>query len=242
MEPWHLEDTYRLVKAAFGADQEGLARESTRSIPDRQAFASYHYTEALRLTRDFERRHLSSRLLIDLHGQDGKRKRVAFDRYILKAGAHATAAVQSIHAIPDILANAVYFATGQNLKPRPFEDRKINPRSVASRLKHDDRFQSLVPLLTDTQSGDLWRHLAAVANLSKHRTVVRSSLNEDMTGTRKNFRELHFRPCEYNGDHFPSLSLQALLEPEHYRLSIAVLTLGHELNACLQRDPARSLP
>jgi hypothetical protein len=238
VERWHLEETYALVKASFGSKQENVARDSTRSVLDRQWFTGYHYTEALRLTRDFDRRYLTGSLLIDLHGQDGERKRAAFERYIRKAGAHATAAVQSMHAIPDILAHAMFFATARNLRPDAPEPRKVAVPTVVASLRRDQRFKSLAPLLAATQSGNLWRHLAALANLSKHRTVVRAALSEDWTGERENHRELQFRACEYNGIGFPQLSLQALLEPEHHRLSIAVLSLGHELNACLRSDAA----
>jgi hypothetical protein len=39
----------------------------------------------------------------------------------------------------------------------------------------------LAKSLAAVQSGDGWRHLAAVSNMSKHRTVVRSALNGDLT-------------------------------------------------------------
>jgi hypothetical protein len=240
VERWDLEQTYRLVEAAFGTAQQRLARESMRSVLDRRAFASYHYIEAVRLTRAFERKYLEGSLLIDLYGQDGDRKRNAFEKYILKAGAHATAAVQSIHAVPDILAHAIYFASGQNLRPEPPEDKDISLPFVARHLKSDPRFQSLAPLLAKAQSGSSWKHVAALSNLSKHRTLVRAALSEDWSGTRKNLRELQFKSCEYHGKPYPTISLQALMEPEHHRLSIAILALGHELNACLHRDAAQA--
>ena len=43
MNRWRFEDTYALVKMAFGHKQETLARASIRSITDRQSFARYHY-------------------------------------------------------------------------------------------------------------------------------------------------------------------------------------------------------
>jgi len=238
MKPWNLEETYGLVKVVFGQAQERLARESTRSVLDRQAFTRYHYQEALRLSKTFERTHLTNSLLIDLHAQDGQRKRVAFEKYIVKAGAHATASIQSLHAIPDILAHAIYFACGQNLGPNALQERDVTLPAVVGALKHDDAFRCLAPLLSSAQSGELWRHLAAVSNLSKHRSVVRTALNEDWTGTRKNFRELQFQSFERDGKYFATQSLQALLEPEYNRLSFLIITLGHELDACLKQRAA----
>jgi hypothetical protein len=234
LAPWHLDETYGLVKAAFGRAQEALVRESTRSVLDRQAFARYHYHETLRLSKSFERTYLKKNLLIDLHGDPSGRVRNAFDRYIVKAGAHATAAAQSIHAIPDILAHAVYFATGQNLGPNVLPERKVGLPSVTGGLRRQPEFQGVGDLLSSAQSGRLWKHLVALANVSKHRSVVRTSLNEDWTGTRKNHRELHFSHFEREGERFPSVSVVALLGPEFDRLSLLIIQLGHQLNASLR--------
>jgi hypothetical protein len=72
MTPWHLDETYGLVKAALGRAQESLVRESTRSVLDRQAFARYHYHEALRLSKSFERTYLTRNLMIDTGTQPGE--------------------------------------------------------------------------------------------------------------------------------------------------------------------------
>jgi hypothetical protein len=233
---WQLDETYSLVKKIFGANYEERTRESAQSIVERQAFAHFHYTESLRLTRNFERRHLPDSLLIDLYGKNNKQKRMAFELYILKAGAHAMAAIQSVHSLPDILAHTLYFASGQDEKQNAIsDDRKIGVRTVTKTLKDDSMFQSLSPLLESAHFGDSWNHLSAVANLSKHRRVVRSMLNEDWTGKREQFRELHIRQCEYDGRHYPSISLQELLRPEYDRLSILILKIGNELNNCLRQ-------
>ena len=156
MELWHLEEMYGLIKAVFGQAQERLARSSTQSVLDQQAFARYHYQEALRLSKTFERRYLANSSLIRMHTQDGQRKRVAFEKYIVKAGAHATAAVQSLHAIPDILAHAIYFACGQNLGPNALQDKDVALPAVVGALNRDGAFRRLGPLPSSAQSGELW--------------------------------------------------------------------------------------
>ena len=238
MERWHLPPTYALIRKRFGAQQERIARESIRSALDRQEFASYHYTEVVRLKRGYERRYLTSNLLIDLHGQDGHKRRDAFERFIVKVGAHAIATVQSLHAIPDVLAHALHYATGANLAPRPMASRSISARTVASSLQKDVHFKSLSSLLAGTQSSTTWSHLSALSNLAKHRSVIRTALNEDFTGTRKELREVHFKSCEYDGAFFPAISLQALLEPAYDQLMTSTLSIGHELTSCLRREAA----
>ena len=99
-------------------------------------------------------------------------------------------------------------------------------------IRADTNFCSLAPLLTKAHSGSHWRHLAALANLSKHRSVVRASLNEDLTGLRAKHRELNFQCLEGNGEPFPAIPVRSLLEPEFPRLAALVVEVGHEPNAC----------
>lgn len=232
---WHLDETYALVRAAFGSNQEHFVRDSTQSLLDRQAFARYHYQEALRLSKAFEQSYLQNCSLIHIYTLEAQQKRVAFEKYIIKAAAHATAAVQSLHAIPDILAHVTYFACAQNLGERALKEKAIALPTVLGTLQHEQKFRALVALLAKVQSGDLWQHLAALSNSSKHRSVIRTALSEDWTGARKNLRELQFLSFERDGKSYAALSLQELLEPEYNRLSRIIISLGQELNTCLKQ-------
>lgn len=234
MAAWSLKDTYALVRKAFGAEQERLARASTQSIVDRQNFARYHFKEARRLQQTFEQKYLGKNLLMDLHGQSSERTRIAFEVFMVKAGAHATAAIQSVHAIPDILAHAVYYSIVQQTNSPALSDREVSVNTVAKLLARSPEVAVLAHMLRQSHTGESWRHLAAVANTSKHRTVVRATLSEDWTGKRKNFRELHISLFEREGRSFPAVSLQELLEPEYNRLSRLVVAIGHALTAHLR--------
>lgn len=232
---WNLFETYRLVRLVFGAEQERLVRESAGSVTNRQTFSSYHFSEAMRLSETFERNHLAGKTtLLDLHVQGAEKEERAFQEYIVEAGAHSLAAVQSLHAIPDIFAHAVYFAAGQNLRPHALSDSKISLPVVAKFLDSDSRFAALPAALRSIQSGTGWRHLSAVANMSKHRSVVRAAYSEDWTGSRANARELHVSAFERQGIHYPAVSLRELLEPEYERLMRTVISIGNELIACLR--------
>jgi hypothetical protein len=235
MSRWEFAETYELVKATFGSSQVKLASESIRSLVDREQYARYHFREMTRLTKDIERRHLKDGSVMHVYVHNNESKRAAFERYSIKASAHATASIQNIHALPDILANAVYFACGQNFQPNPLPERKIAMSAVISKIKADLRFSSLVPLLTRAQSGSDWRHLSELTNLSKHRSVVRANLNEDLTGRRERHRELHFQAFERNAEYFPSISVQSLLEREYLRLATLIVEVGNEINVCLRK-------
>jgi hypothetical protein len=233
--PWDLNKTYLLVRSVFGRDQERLVRESARSVTDRQSFYYYHFAEAMRLSKTFERNHLvEARTILELHVEGAEKKERAFQVYMVKAGAHSLAAVQSLHAIPDILAHAVYFAAGQNLQPHALDEPGVSLPSVAECLKKNKRFVVLSAPLQSLQSGSGWRHLAAVSNMSKHRSVVRAAYNEDWTGKRAKVRELHVSAFERHSKQYPAVALRELLEPEHERIMKTVISIGNELNACLR--------
>lgn len=231
---WDLKETSRLVQRLFGRNQEKLARESARSVADRQTFSSYHFAEAIRLSKAFERNHLvDARTILELHAKGSEKKERAFQIFMVKAGAHSLAAVQSLHAIPDIFAHAVYFSAGQNLQAHALDDSKIAVPTVVSCHKKDQRFVALSASLQSIQSGPGWQNLAAVSNMSKHRSVVRAAYNEDWTGERAMLRELHVSAFERNGEHYSAVTLRDLLEPEYERIMRTVISVGNELNACL---------
>jgi hypothetical protein len=234
MQPWSPAETYSLVGTIFGRDQEMLARASVRSVQVRQAFAAYHFHESLRLHKAFERKHLAGKALLHIRTQQGVSARKAFEVLMIKAGANALAAIQCVHAIPDTLAHAIYFAMGQNLSAKPLSDRDISTPKVSGLLKKTPTLEKLGLLLQQSQSGPGWAHLAAVCNTSKHRSIVRSSLSEDWTGTRNNFRELHVDSFQREGALYPSLSLESLVGGEFDRLAVMVVETGHEINAQLR--------
>lgn len=232
MTTWHFNSTWEHVSALFGEAQLLLAKDSIQSLVYRQNYCRYHYKEIQRLTEAFEQEHLPNNILIEIYADETKWG--AFNDYIIEAGAHAVAAVQSLHAIPDLLAHAVYFALGANLGINALKTDRVSISSVPGVLKANPIFQNLHGLLSAVNSGNDWDHLAAVSNQSKHRNVVRAKLSEDMTGTRKNRRELHFHHFVRDGKTYPSCSYQDILEPEFNRLSIAIVDVGHELDTCLQ--------
>jgi hypothetical protein len=235
---WDLNETNQLVRRKFGPVQESLARESSRSVLDRKAFSSYHFAEVMRLSKAFERKHLAdAKTILEIHALGSEKKDRAFQIYMVKAGAHSVAAVQSLHAIPDIFAHAVYFASAQNLQPHALVDSDISLPRVANCLNQDKSFAVLVDKLRAIQAGPGWRHITAVSNMSKHRSVVRAAYNEDWTGERVNPRELHVSAFVWHGRPYPSVSLHELLEPEYKRLMTSVIGLAHELNMCLRAAP-----
>lgn len=240
MTTWDLSQTYKLIHSLYGYEQEKLARESLRSVIDRQRYSSYHFSEAMRLTKIFERKHLNDvELLLEIYVEGAERKLMAFEKFMIKAGAHSVAAVQSLHAIPDIFSHALYFATAQNLQPHALTEREISLPAVVKNLNHDKTHEALSIQLASMQSGTNWQHLAAASNMSKHRSIVRSTYTEDWTGTKAERRELHVSSFEWNKKIYPAVSLRNLLEPEYNRLFNTILNIGDELNNFLRKAATR---
>lgn len=232
MTPWNLSETHDFVLDRFGGKQVLLVRECTRSIVDRQNFGRFHYHEMLRLATSFEENYLSETSLMEMHASDETVE--AFQRFIIKVGAHATACVQCVHAIPDILANAIYYACGLNLGTSMLTEHKVNVNSVVKILNSQPSLQTLADILSKTTQGLDWEYLSAVSNMSKHRSVIRSSLSEDWTGKRKNFREMQFAIFERDGKQYWSKLVEEAIGPEYDRLALVVSETGHELNRWLR--------
>lgn len=234
MKRWDLLETYKLIEAAHGEEQQSLATPCLRSIIDRQRFAEYHFTEMHRLLKAFKRRYLNEGLMIALHGPNKNKARNAFEVLMIKAGAHITACIQSIHALPDILANGIYYSTALNITTK-LPPNKIYLSNVAIEAEKRTDLFKLGNLLTQIISDGQYKHLEALSNLSKHRNVVRASLNEDWTGTRVNSHEFHLTSFERGSKSYPQVSVESLVAPEFERISKLIIAIGHELNAVLQR-------
>lgn len=241
IQPWDLRHTYGLVERAFGRDQVDLVKPCLQSVVDRQNFASYHFEEAQRLLKSFKRKHLSdNNLLLALHGARNPPARVPFEVLMIKVGAHVSACVQAIHAISDIMASGIYFATGLNLSEHPLSDRGISISSVTDLVKGTPSLANLADPVSRIAAGQQFEHLSALSNLSKHRTIIRTALNEDWTGNREEMHELHLpafsRSTKSGQKHYPEVSFTSLTETEYTRLGLLFLEIGHEINAALTKN------
>jgi hypothetical protein len=72
--------------------------------------------------------------------------------------------------------------------------------------------------------------VAALSNMAKHRGIVRPSLNEDWTGTRKERHEIRFSAFEYSGKLFNETNISNVLSPAFERASRSTVDTGAEIN------------
>jgi hypothetical protein len=232
MPPWNLSETREHITRLFGRRQLELAAPSIRSVDDRQTYAGIHFRAARAVVEAYVSAELQDVSLLEVTcGEDeGWTK---FNIFIREVGAHLTACIQSIHAVPDILANALYYSLGLNLLPGAIKPRALSIASVAARLTQYPDSANLGALLETLAIGGEFKHLSALANQAKHRTIVFPSLNEDCTGEREVKHAVTFPAFEHEGVPYGEVFADKFLKDEYSRCSALVVAIGSELNAIL---------
>lgn len=234
--PWNLDETRKHVTRLFGrAQQVELAGPALRSVCDRQTYAQIHYKAASAAIESYVSSELqnASLLAVTFCGEGeawGK-----FNVFVREIGAHLTACVQSIHAVPDILACALYYSLGLNLRPDTLKARELSTRTVTARLSKEPDAARLATLLESLAAGGDFEHLSALCNQAKHRSIVFPSLSEDWTGERAERHAVTFPAFVHDGATYAQVNAKEFLENEFARCCGLVLQIGGELNVILSR-------
>ena len=97
-------------------------------------------------------------------------------------------------SLPDILASAVHFSLALNREHAPGPGKYVNHSFVTHCLKSMSNFSDVNRFLIQAATGHQFKQVAALANQSKHNSIVFPSLNADLTGSESganpdNFRE-----------------------------------------------------
>lgn len=182
MGRWDIEETREHIRRLFGDDQLELAKPCLRSVVDRQTYARIHFQDAKAKIDSYTQTALQDASLFDVTFGDSEAW-VEFNIFLREVGAHLTACVQSIHAVPDILAHAIYYSLGLNQATGALKARDVCAGSVLRLLRRERQLSAITALLESLMSTDTFAHLAALANQAKHRSIVFPSLDEDLTHT-----------------------------------------------------------
>lgn len=230
---WDVKQTREHVRRIYGEEQLALVRPCLRSLADRQIYAQIHFRDAREKTGSYVQTRLEQSSLLETIA-DAEAWDV-FNVVIREIGAHLTACIQSIHAIPDILAHAVYYSLAFNLSPAFLNPRSITVGSVVRLLRVDQQLVALSDLLDELARGGAFPHLSALANLAKHRSIVFPALEEDSSGARDETHSVVFPEFERDGSTYPKVYAEELLALEHHRCSKLLVETGRALNALLQQ-------
>lgn len=240
MTAWDRDETKYLVEFNFGKAQAELAYRSMNSAIDRQEYARYHYHNAKNLFEACVGKFDSPVHFSKVSTGGNEDAREEFNQCIWEIGAHVTACVQSLHAMGDIFAHAIYFALGYNLKqPPPLFERKICLYAV-KRVLATPEHQNLAQELNLLASGDDFAYLGALSNHSKHRSLIRSGLWVDLTGEKLDPYTLEFQGFIYDKKPYSRRLVLPFLQSEFDRQSLRIFGIGNVLNSVLKENNSRA--
>lgn len=234
MKPWNLDETRKQISSLYGRDQLDLAKACLRSIDDRMIYARVHYQDAIQLIESYINENLKESSLLEALHLGSEQGSTDFNLFIRKVGAYLVACIQSIHTLPDILAHAIYYSLAINLTEKPIKERDITATSVAKRLSEISDAEPVRLLLTELGTGGTFPHLSALANHSKHRSIIFPSMSEDWTGLREERHIVMLSAFEYDGTFYAQVSAKEFLVAESDRCFKLVIQAGNALNAVLR--------
>ncbi|HRH17085.1 MAG TPA: hypothetical protein PLS22_06490 [Aquabacterium sp.] len=219
----------------FGPSQLSLIRSTLESLAERQVYASYHFGEVNRILHENIDAHLGKKSLLELtlplHTHDTWRT----DNALTQASANAMACLQSLHCLLDTLAHAVCYALGFNTGASPLKERAISLPNVIAALKVKQEFGKLHDALLALKSNPTIKHLDALVNHSKHRRVLRPSLNVDLSKPDRQSYSLEFPAFSHNAEQFPSKQAVAFMEEAYAEISPEIVSCGNTLNEILSK-------
>lgn len=234
MGRWHIEATREHVERIYGRQQCDLVRPCLQSIVDRQNYARYHYHEANNLFIRFAHEHLAETSLIMVAWSPDDDTRFDFQNLITKVGASVLACIQSMHAVADILAHTVYYSLGLNLTNRALPEAAISAYAVLELTSKTPGFAEIYQLLNTQINAGQFSHLTALVNHSKHRSIIRTSVSEDLTGQAPERHTLKLSGFHYKKRQYPEVDARTFIQSEYDRQAVLVIDIGNALNAVLQ--------
>lgn len=231
---WEVGLTGELVAAVFGAAQWKMAHPSVRSMMDRPEFCRYYYHEASDMMNEYIESKLKKTGLWRVYEDYDE-----FSYMMLKIRANITAFVQSLHSVADTCSHMLYYSLALNKLPSPLKERDISAKAVLKLLeqqrdaKHPE-YDKLCRLFREITTGDDYKYLDALTNTSKHRSIVRSELNEDVTGRREEKWVLFLESFWYSEELFAKTNACEFMRKEHDRIQPLTVNIGVELNNILR--------
>ena len=238
MSSWDLKEARSLLRQRFGQEQFNLATHSLGSTVDRREYARFHYREAKHIidTR-LGTLQQEQRLFLVMLGGGTDDEQNEYEDSLVQLGAHVVACVQSLHAIADTFAHAIYFSLGYNLHADALAERKVTAKSVKQKLHpaHVRLTEGLGQLISHPNA----KYLRALANQSKHRSlVVKPGLWVDATDLAREPFTLKFQDFRYEDEFHARREIRPFLQSSFNQISRIVVDTGAELNVALRAQLA----
>ena len=235
MHLWDIDETRNLVLQLHGRAQLERARPALRSVADRISYARIHIQALEAVINTYLSPARQTQELVEIVFSDSEDARNEFNLFLRKVGAHATAGIQSLHAIGDLLSHAIYYSLAINVT-EPIEEKKVSVGTVVNRLKGHTNTEALCLLLSSFGPNGDFQHIAALSNRAKHRSLVFPSLNEDQTGQQEERLAVLIEAFTHNKANYPAVPAQAFLVAQFEAVGRKTIEAGNELNAILGRS------
>lgn len=223
---WDLKQLRDDVGRVFGELQRQAISPSLNTIVERRQFTRYHWNEARQLIDEAVGDRNNPELLAVILGAFDKEPG-DFEWSRLRAAAHITCCVHSMHSIADILGQVVYLGLGMNRDPaKELEERQTNAYSVRDRLD-TGKIKDLFHQLLDHND---FVYLAALNNQSKHRSIVPVPYTVDMTGEDEERHGMKFSGFLYENTWHPARWVRPFLREEYRRQEGLIMAIGNAVN------------
>ena len=231
LPPWNLAALRDAVERVHNRDLSRLAYECAQSISKRQMYMKYHYAEAKRL------------VVTELEGIDPEQVLMSyvlpvdtaqyheFHHRRLQAEASLLALLQCIHATADNLGHVVYYAMNFEADPsRRIQPHRISIHSVLDLLLAGPLKNAIANFIDDPE----FKHVAAIVNCSKHRSVISASVSvsfvQDVESHGLRFDGFHYKGGWYSPRWAMQFVTAAFDATQRHLLQVGAL-LNHELGA-----------
>lgn len=196
---WNLMAMRDAVRRAHGEELANKAFECVQSLGIRQDYMYYHYWEIKRLLDDELSNTDSITVVKDYILRASPEKLSEFNWKRTRAEANLIALLQCIHASYDHLAHVIYFALNFDSDPRQRLDaHKITLNNVSRKLAPGLLKDAVNSLISD----QTMKHVAAMVNTSKHRSIVRAQISVSFVPDTQP-HGLKFKAFKYGNEHYP---------------------------------------
>ena len=142
MHLWDINETRNLILQLHGRTQLELARPALRSVADRISYARIHIQALEASIRGYLTPARREKELVEFILADSADAWHDFNLFLREVGAHATAGIQSLHAVGDLLSHAVYYSLPIDGK-NPLEERRILVGTVVGHLSGNPTIEPL---------------------------------------------------------------------------------------------------
>lgn len=233
---WNLQDLKEKVEAKFGSPQRDALELALKSITQRQEFAKYHFAE---LARKFKEATGTGDTTLNLVNKmadaAGSEPTGEFLQIQLAVAANAHATLQCVHTFADVLAHAIYFALGMNLRPEhKMSETGVRMETVQKRLGKVDGAEHIVSLLDELVNDEDFRYLGHVVNQSKHYAVVDAQIAADLTGAGKH--EIFLKALKRGYVSYGPRRFGDFMKAEYDRQSRLIVHIGIAVNAWISNS------